>query len=67
MLPAAFLRWLVTTALTVIMLAFISKYFPLIPAEKMQDVVHKKLGRKAEFVELNNKAFALGLSYEPEV
>ena len=47
-------------------IGFISKYFPLIPAEKMQDVVQKQLGKKAQFVELNNKAFALGLSYEPE-
>ncbi len=52
--------------MNVIMLAFISKYFPLVPAEKMQDVVRKKLGKKAQFIELNNQAFALGLAYEPE-
>jgi 2-oxoglutarate ferredoxin oxidoreductase subunit gamma len=50
--------------MNVIMLAFISKYFSLIPAEVIHETVRKKLGKKAEFIELNDKAFALGLAYE---
>lgn len=50
--------------INVIMLAFISKYFKLIPTDIIRDVVQKRLGKKEEFIELNNKAFALGLGYE---
>ncbi len=52
--------------MNVIMLAFISKYFPLVPADTMRAVVRKKLGKKTEFIALNERAFEKGLEYTPE-
>ena len=52
--------------MNVIMLGFLSQYLTLIPKEAMLDTVHTRLGKKAEYAELNNKAFALGASYNSE-
>lgn len=49
--------------MNVVMLGFFSELTGVIPTDVMYDVVMDKLGRKAQFVEMNRKAFWLGVDH----
>jgi len=49
--------------MNIVMLGFISQLFDYIPEEVFRATIKVRLGKKAEFIELNDKAFTLGVEY----
>lgn len=49
--------------MNVVMLGFFSELTGAVPTDIMYDVVMERLGRKPQFVEMNRKAFRLGVDY----
>ena len=50
-------------SMNVVMLGFFAELTGVVPTDVMYDVVMDKLGRKPQFVEMNKKAFWLGVDY----
>jgi 2-oxoglutarate ferredoxin oxidoreductase subunit gamma len=47
--------------INVIMLGFVSQYMKIMPIETVKATMLQKLGKKKEFIEINSKAFDLGV------
>ena len=50
-------------SMNVVMLGFIAQKTGVIPTEIMYNVVMDKMGKKAQFIEMNRKAFWAGVDY----
>ncbi len=53
--------------INVIMLGYVSKYLGIIPLETVKETLKEKLGKKIEYIEINSKAFDLGVETASEM